>query len=61
MQCVGDKGKVRVPMILLYMSGLDMMSAISNKEHLARLPPKPGSQLKKDGRSHLPGSSPATS
>ena len=33
-----------------------MMSAIANKEHLARLPPKPGSQLKKDGRSHLPGS-----
>ena len=42
---------------LLYMSGLDMMAAISNKEHLARLPPKPGIQLKKDGRSHLPGSS----
>ena len=39
--------------LLLYMSGLNMMSAISNKEHLARLPSKPGSQLKKDGRSHL--------
>ena len=46
---------------MLHMSGLDIMSAISNKEHLARLPPKPGSQLKKDGRSHLPGSSPTTS
>ena len=41
---------------LLLMSGLDMMSAISNKEQLARLPPKPGSQLKKDRPSHLPGS-----
>ena len=40
------------------MSGLNMMSEISNKEHLARLPPKPGSQLKKDGRSHLPGLDP---
>ena len=39
------------------MSGLDMMSAISNREHSPRLPPKPGSQLKNDGRSHLPGSS----
>ena len=39
------------------MSGLNVMSAISNKEHLAMLPPKPGSQPKKDGRSHLPGSS----
>ena len=48
-------------MLLLYMSGLNMMSAISNKEYLARLPPKPGSQLKKDGQSHLPGSSPTTS
>ena len=27
------------------MSGLDMMSAISNKEHLAGLPPKPGSRI----------------
>ena len=48
-------------MFLLYMSGLDMMWAISNKEHLAGLLPKPGSQLKQDGRSHLPGSNPATS
>ena len=47
---------VKFLVFLLYMSGLDTMSAILNKEHLARLAPKPGSQLKKDGGSHLPGS-----
>ena len=47
--------------LVLYMSGLNIMLAKLNKDHLARLPPKPGNQLKKSGRSHLPGSSPTTS
>ena len=48
-----SKVKLSVEYIIVY-----VWSAISNKEHRARLPPKPGSQPKKDGQSHLPVSSP---